>query len=72
MVTTLPPVGRIQGAQLQPSQTPEASSVRIEYSDRSGLRHALTMPFLDAMYLLNLLKSIQLDAGYEMPDDPRL
>jgi hypothetical protein len=28
------------------------------------------MPFLDAMYLLNLLRAIQRDGDFQMPEDP--
>ncbi|MEQ9248655.1 MAG: hypothetical protein RLO21_21975 [Nitratireductor sp.] len=68
----LPDVGRIRGAIFEPGPTPKESSIEVQWSDRSEQWHALRMPFLDAMYLLNVLKGIQMDTDYQMPDDPRL
>lgn len=36
-----------------------------------GAVRQLNMEISQAMYLLNILRAIQLDQGIEMPDDPR-
>ena len=71
MVNQLPNADRIQGVQLEAGPTPDRSIVRMQYTDAQSRWHDLRMGFLDAMYLLNLLRAIQLDEGFEMPDDPR-
>ncbi len=71
MVNQLPDVGRIQGGDLQPGPSPEKSVVHIEYAAVDGSHHEVRMGFLDAMYLLNILKATQQDSGFQMPDDPR-
>lgn len=70
----LPIVGRILGAQVNQEGTPNESTVVVQYTSRytGDKRWDLKMPFLDAMYLLNILKEIQRRTGFEMPDDPRL
>lgn len=65
-------MGRIQGAEFERGPTPDSSSVHIQYTDPEGSWHDLRTGFLDAMYLLNLLRAVQLDAGFEMPVDPRM
>ncbi len=68
-VNQLPPVGRIQGAHLLPGQFHETSSVRVQYTDQKGTWQELSMPLLDAMYLLNALKAIQKDTDFQMPEE---
>ncbi len=68
-VNQLPPVGRIQGAHLLPGQSHETSGVRIQYTDLKGTWQELSMPLLDAMYLLNILKAIQKETGIQMPGE---
>jgi hypothetical protein len=68
----LPDVRRIEGALLVPASTPKESFVRIVYSDKQNDRYQVTMPFLDAMYLLNVLKAMQMDSGFRMPDNPKI
>lgn len=70
MVNKLPDVGRIQGLALLGDRTPKGSGLSLQYTDREGGWHDLTMSFLDGMYLLNLLKAVQLDVGFAMPEDP--
>ena len=67
---TLPSVDRIQGAILQGDRTPQGSQVVAQYTDHKGEWFEVQMSFLDAMYLLNILRGIQEDIGYVMPDDP--
>lgn len=69
-VNALPAVDRIQGAVRTEGFDVKRLSVSIQYTDRSKSWHELRMPFLDAMYLLNLLKAMQQDVGYHMPEDP--
>ena len=66
----LPIVDRIQGATLEGDGTPEGSRVVAQYTDHKDEWFEFQMSFLDAMYLLNLLRSIQEEIGYAMPDDP--
>jgi hypothetical protein len=69
-LNVLPVVDRIQGASLDGDRMPPGTMVTVQYTDRQGTWHELEMKFLDAMYLLNLLKAAQLDLGFVMPDDP--
>ena len=63
-MTILPSVGRIQGATPEQQPTHEASVVKLQYTDRKQEWCELEMPFLDAMYLLNILRGIEADAGF--------
>ena len=71
MSNRLPDVGRIGGAVVSGGPAPETATIQIQYTDQQGQWHELHMPFLDGMYLLNCLKAIQLQTGFQMPDDPR-
>ncbi len=70
-VNKLPHVGRMQGVQFDNRPTPKASRISVQYTDLDGAWQELNMPFLDAMYLLNALKAIALDIGFDVPGDPR-
>ncbi len=57
----LPAVGRIEGVRFQAHATsndPKHHLVELQYSDPAQGWHSLTMPFLDALYLLNLLDDL--------------
>jgi hypothetical protein len=69
-VEALPDVGRIQGAQLQPSPVEAERLVILQYTDHKGKWFEVKMPFLDAMYLLNLLRQIETDTGYAPLNKP--
>lgn len=69
-VNKLPAVGRIQGLARTDGFDVPNIQVSLQYTDRSNGWHEVEMPFLDAMYLLNLLKAMQQDVGYAMPEDP--
>jgi hypothetical protein len=69
-VNKLPDVGRIQGLTRTAGFDVPRIVVSLQYTDRSNGWHEVEMPFLDAMYLLNLLKAMQQDVGFAMPDDP--
>lgn len=69
-VNVLPAVGRIQGLTRSEGFDVPKIAVQLQYTDRSNGWHQVEMPFLDAMYLLNLLKALQQDVGFSMPDDP--
>ena len=69
-VNVLPPVGRIQGLARSPDADPATISVTLQYTDHKDEWHEVAMPFLDAMYLLNLLRAMQEDVGFYLPDDP--
>lgn len=71
-VTSLPIVDRIQGAKTEEGTADRPRWVDVQYTDHTGQWHELRMPFLGAMYLLNILRAIQLDVGFESPPDPRL
>ena len=64
-VTKLPDVGRIQGFALQKSTTAALSTAAVQYTDRNGQWYELKMPFLDALYLLNLLEAASADSGFD-------
>lgn len=66
MVNKLPVVGRIQGASADIHENPQSSDITIQYTDRTEKWHEVTMPFLDAMYLLNLLSAIKKDSGFQI------
>ena len=70
MVNQLPAVGRIQGLSLVRYESPQDATVKLQYTDHDDGWHETQMSFLDAMYLLNLLKAVQKDTGFEMPDEP--
>lgn len=68
-VNTLPPVGSIEGLVLKPSGSadPKTHQVELQYTDRTPAKnwHSLTMPLLDALYLLNLLEAASRDHGLD-------
>lgn len=64
----LPDVGRIQGLHYQPSplNDPAADKVEVQYTDRAqGRWHTVTMPLLDALYLLNMLEELSRARGFD-------
>lgn len=69
-MSELPAVDRIQGVLRPEGFDYQTMQVTVQYTDRSNEWHDLKMPFLDAMYLLNLLKALQQDVGFSMPEDP--
>lgn len=69
MTKQLPGVGRIQGATVEPS-APKDSIVRLQYTDDKQQLYELEIPFLDAMYLLNILRGIEKDMGFEAQNRP--
>ena len=69
-VRKLPAVDCIQGAIQQGDGTPAGTQVTVQYTDHKDEWFEVQMSFLDAMYLLNILRAIQEDIGYVMPDDP--
>lgn len=64
---------RILGTQLLTDRRrrPEWVDLQFETADSEERFHQVRMPFLDAMFLLSCLKSMQLDLGWNFPDDPR-
>ena len=69
-VPQLPAVGHILGVQLQRDDRDQPSQIHVQYESSDG-HYQLSMPFLDGMFLLSLLKAIQLDTDTPFPDDPR-
>jgi hypothetical protein len=70
----LPPVGRIQSVQLSGGPAFDQSVVTVQYTvhNRSALGdHELTMPFLDAMYLLNILRDLEKETGFDAKNRPQ-
>ncbi len=55
------------GAQFLPGHSHSEGLVRIEYLDGKNTRSVLILPLLEAMLLLQQLKTIQKDAGIEFP-----
>jgi hypothetical protein len=68
----LPDVGRMVGLDVSLGLTPQDSFVSLQYNDHKYVEYELKMSFLDAMYLLSLLRSLQIESDFSMPDDPRL
>ncbi|REC53006.1 hypothetical protein DRV84_15170 [Rhodosalinus sediminis] len=66
-ISQLPRVKRIRGAQI----THGMEAVNIQYDDEHGRTHELTMRLDDALYLLSILKAMQLNLDIPFPDDPR-
>lgn len=66
-ISQLPRVKRIRGAQI----THGMEAVNIQYDDEPGRIHELTMRLDDALYLLSILKAMQLNLDIPFPDDPR-
>lgn len=66
----LPTVDHIHGCRLTKGPTPASSIVQLQYRGVDNVDYELAIPFLDAMYLLNLLKAFQQQTGFQMPDDP--
>lgn len=66
-ISQLPHVKRMRGAQV--TRTMEA--VNIQYDDEHDRIHELTMRMDDALYLLSILKAMQLSLDIPFPDDPR-
>lgn len=69
-VPELPNVDHIVGSRVEYGPDGKPEKVRIQYQSARG-HHELAMDFLNAMFLLSNLKSIQLDEKYPFPDDPR-
>ena len=69
-VRKLPVVDRIRGVSQLGDGMPDGTEVTVQYTDHTDEWFEVQMPFLDAMYLLNLLRGIQEDIGYVMPDEP--
>jgi hypothetical protein len=66
-VNILPAVGKMMGALIGYGH----EAVGIQYKDKSGQWHQLDMALGDAMYLLSILKGMQLNLDVPFPDDPR-
>lgn len=62
---TLPPVDRIQGAVLRPGRTHKESAVLLQYTDHRQAEYELVIPFFDAIYLLNVLREVERQSGFE-------
>lgn len=61
----LPDVDRILGLSPLISTTAALSTALLQYTDRNGQLYELQMPFLDALYLLNLLEQASKDSGFD-------
>lgn len=70
-INQLPDVKSVWGGRLRDSGEPRSSRVVLQYESHDGNLQEINVPFLDAMYLLNVLKVIQQEMKFEMPDDPR-
>jgi len=66
-INILPAVGEMMGACTSYGH----EAVGIQYKDKSGQWHQLDMTLGDAMYLLSILKGMQLTLDIPFPDDPR-
>lgn len=50
---------------------PEAVDLQYQTADGDQPFREVRMDFVNALFLLSALKSMQLDSGYPFPDDPR-
>ena len=64
------PVDRIVGGLLEYNEAGDPASLRLHYESQGRL-HGLTFPIDEAVFLLAMLKAIQLDHNIPFPDDPR-
>jgi hypothetical protein len=55
----LPAVGRIEGAALHKAESPQDATVDFQYIDVTGEPQEISMPFLEALHLLNLLQKMR-------------
>lgn len=74
--TSLPPLAakhadRILGARVSHDQQGRPEWVDIQWQGSGELYEQVQMDFVNAMFLLSVLKSMQLDSGIPFPDDPR-
>jgi hypothetical protein len=60
----LPSVGRIEGAVLHRDGSEHNCRIQVQYRDHNGTLYEVWIPFLDAMYLRNILDSVESDAGF--------
>jgi hypothetical protein len=67
LVNVLPTVGKVMGANVSFGH----DAVGIQYKDKSDRWYQLNMTMGDALYLLSILKSMQLNFDIPFPDDPR-
>lgn len=49
----------------------QSNAISLQFEDDGSVLHQLDMSLGNAMYLLSLLKSIQLSQDIPFPDDPR-
>ena len=65
------PEGRILGGRLRRNESDEPIKVEIQLQSL-GKVAMIDLKIPEAMFLLSVLKSVQLDIGYPFPDDPRM
>lgn len=63
-------VGHILGCLVEYDDHGKPEYFRLHY-ETNGDRREMIMSHLDSMFLLSILKAIQLDHGIPFPDDPR-
>jgi hypothetical protein len=67
-VTLLPPVHRIEGFAFDPPPggvDVRLGLIRLQYTDQRKTWHGLSIPTMDALYLLNLLEQWSKDEGLD-------
>lgn len=69
-IPRVPDADHILGARVLYDIHGKPDAVHFQYMSTDGLQE-LRMNFGNAMFLLSLVKSIQLDTGTPFPDDPR-
>ena len=67
IISYLPREKRILVAEI----THASEAVNIQYDDENGRIQELAMNMGDALYLLSILKAMQLNLDIPFPDDPR-
>lgn len=69
-INQLPAVDQIERVHYERSSLPSETRVFVEYTDRQNEWHELEIPLPDAMYLLNLLRQIEREAGFNTANEP--
>lgn len=71
IINDLPILHRFQTQIYEVDEDSGESHLTLEYSDQDGKWHRLKTSLTEGMYILSLLKGLQLDVGFPMAEDPR-
>lgn len=63
--------GHILGSRVRSAPNGDPIGLDVQWREAGGRIVQLELPWIQAMFLLSLLRSHQLDTGLPFPDDPR-